>query len=243
MQIDLGRVLLPSKSPLSGCLITIEGPDGTGKSTQIQLLCDRLQKEGNVVVKYDFPHKSGTPIGELIGGFLRGEYGEVTPEFLALAFSLDRLESRDRLIADLAAGHTVVCDRYVASNIAFQRAKVDDCNRRGALVSLLNWVEYDLFKLPVPNIEIVLHADERYFIEGQHRTRSVDVKRDYIGTSADIHEDSTSLQILVNAYYAELPPSSRLQRFSIFDAQRHRLTSEQLHHAVWRSLAPELLIQ
>lgn len=200
------------------------------------MLCNRLKQAGHQIVQYDFPHKSGSPIGELIGGFLRGQYGEVTPEFLALAFSLDRFESRDRLLADLNAGHTVICDRYVASNIAFQSAKIDDAGRSKSLVSLLRWIEYDLFKLPVPSIEIVLHADELYFIEGQHKTRAVDIKRDYIGRNADIHEDSTSLQILVNAYYSGLLPSSNLRRFNILDIDRRRQAVDELHNVIWQSL-------
>lgn len=229
-----------NSTQLSGNLITIEGPDGTGKSTQIELLCDRLRLTGQTVVKYDFPHKSGTPIGELIGGFLRGQFGEVTPEFLALAFSVDRLESRARLLADLTAGHTVVCDRYVTSNIAFQSAKIDTLSRRTALEAMLNWLEYDLFKLPVPDLEIVLCADERYFLDGQHRSRQLDEQRDYIGLDADIHEGSTALQMAVNAYYLDLLCGPTLEKISIFDATRHRLTVNELHRAIWRAAAPHL---
>lgn len=102
---------------------------------------------GHPVVKYDFPHKSGTPIGDLIGSFLKGKFGDVTPEFLALAFAVDRLESRTRLLADLEAGSTVICDRFVRSNIAFQRAKIDSDDRRAELEALLIWIEYTLFRL------------------------------------------------------------------------------------------------
>lgn len=225
---------------LAGDLITVEGPDGTGKSTQIELLCERLRLEGKTVVVYDFPHKSGTPIGQLIGGFLKGQFGQVTPEFLALAFSVDRFEARAQLLADLNAGHTVVCDRYVRSNIAFQTAKIDTSQRRAALEVMLTWLEYDLFKLPSPALEIVLVADERYFFDGQHLNREADIQREYIGMDADIHEQAVGLQIDVNAYYSGLSAGPHLSKLSILDHLRNRLTIDELHQAIWTSVVRNL---
>lgn len=224
-------------SKFSGKLITIEGPDGTGKSTQIKLLCERLRASGQTVVEYDFPNKSGSPIGELIGKFLRGKFGEVAPEFLALAFSIDRFDSRERIRTDLASGHIVVCDRYVASNIAFQRAKLEEIEQQVSLESTLNWLEYDLFKLPLPKFELVLFADEQYFTDGHHRSRQLDSQRAYLGVNdADIHEDSINLQIAVNAYYSSLPNGPHLCKISIFDNFRERLTEMTLHQIIWDTL-------
>lgn len=227
-----------NKSQFPGRLITIEGPDGTGKSTQIELLCEHLRSMGHPVVKYDFPHKMGTPIGDLIGSFLKGKFGDVTPEFLALAFAVDRLESRTRLLADLEAGRTVICDRYVRSNIAFQRAKTDSDDRREELEVLLIWIEYTLFQLPVPDLEVVLFANDHYFSDGQHLRRQADHGRQYIGQEADIHEDATNLQMAVNNYYATLPLSNRLKKLSIFDSRNGRLAVPDLHAMILRVIAP-----
>jgi dTMP kinase len=220
-----------------GRLITIEGSDGTGKSTQIELLCKHLRSTGHSVVMYDFPHKKGTPIGDLIGSFLQGNFGDVTPEFLALAFAVDRLESRTRLLADLEAGHTVICDRYVRSNIAFQSAKTDSATRRSQLEALLIWVEYTLFKLPIPDLELVLFADDIYFSNGQHLRRETNQERQYIGQKADIHEDATELQMAVNNYYATLPSSNRLEKISIFDGNNDRRSVADLHIMILRAIA------
>lgn len=226
-----------------GRLIVIEGADGTGKSTQLDLLLDRLRQSGADVVTYDFPHKAGTPIADLIGGFLNGRFGDVTPEFLALAFSLDRLNSRDKLTQDIAAGRIVVCDRYVLSNIAFQSAKLQDQLRRGALRELLLWLEYELFKLPRPDMEFVMTADEKYFSDGEHLGRNLDVKRAYIGNGADVHENARPLQVAVNECYAKLQESHQLKKISIFDEKRQRLDPDALHSLLWdylKEAAPEI---
>lgn len=219
-----------------GHLIVIEGADGTGKSTQLELLCDRLRRSGLDVVTYDFPHKVGTPIADLIGGFLNGRFGDVTPEFLALAFSLDRLNSHDRLVQDMAAGRVVVCDRYVSSNIAFQSAKLQDYLRRDALRELLLWLEYELFKLPRPDMEFVMTADEKYFSQGEHLGRTPDTKRAYIGNGADVHENARPLQIAVNDFYSRLQEGEHLQRIAILDANRQRLDPKALHDKLWQTL-------
>ena len=220
-----------------GRLVTIEGPDGVGKSTQIELLCKHLRSIGQSVVLYDFPHKRGTPIGDLIGAFLKGKFGDVTPEFLALAFAVDRLESRTRLLADLEAGRTVVCDRYVRSNIAFQRAKIELDARRAELEALLTWVEYTLFQLPVPDVEIILFANDEYFSEGQHLRRERNLERQYIEQNADIHEDAVGLQLAVNNYYAAIPSNDRLEKISIFDGKSVRRSVADLQKIILRSIA------
>lgn len=224
---------MPAQIPAArpGRLIVIEGADGTGKTTQLALLADRLRAEGHAVASYDFPSKSGTPVGELIGGFLGGGFGEVTPEFLSLAFSIDRLTRRREIGVDLAAGRQVLCDRYVSSNIAFQGAKLDDPARRERLDRLLRWLEYDVFGLPRADLEIALIAEESYFIAGRHLARSADASRAYARGAADIHEERIELQLAVNAYYRGLAAPVRC--IAIEDGGRRRPVDE-VAALIWR---------
>lgn len=219
-----------------GRLIVVEGADGVGKSTQLEMLRKKLVDSGHTVTMYDFPHKSGGRLGDLIGNFLKGQFGEVTPEFLSLAFSLDRFESRSQLMSDLDAGSIVLCDRYVSSNVAFQTAKIADESRRQRLRDLLYWLEYDLMKLPQPSVEIVLTANDDYFAKGQHRQRQHDATRAYMGDlTADIHEDANGLQIRVNSYYAALDEDTNLKKISIFDESHYRTEADVLHTRVWEA--------
>ncbi len=216
-----------------GHLVVIEGADGIGKSTQLELLRQKFVALGHTVTTYDFPHKSDSKLGELIGEFLKGNFGEVTPEFLALAFSLDRLESKERLLTDLQSGNIVLCDRYVSSNVAFQTSKIDDIARRHRLKELLIWLEYELFKLPKPNFEIILTATETYFAEGHHRERDKDIKRSYLGDKVtDIHEEAHTLQIRVNDFYSECKDSDYIKKISILDESSKRIPANEIHSKI-----------
>jgi dTMP kinase len=221
-----------------GRLIIIEGADGTGKTTQLSILADRLQNAGYDVASYDFPSKEGLPIGELIGSFLRGRYGSVTPEFLSLAFSIDRLTMKEAILADLAAGRFVLCDRYVSSNIAFQSAKLEDLARRQELDHLLRWLEYDIFGLPRPDLEIAMVARESYFKEGRHLARSVDPRRAYSEGEADIHESETGLQVAVNDYYCGLSAEPGVRLLNI-DPDGSRIDIERVSDIIWGLLLRE----
>ncbi len=225
-----------SSSSEISCLIVVEGGDGLGKSTQVQILKDRLESQGKIVKEYDFPAKSGTPIGRLIGNFLMGKFGEVSPEFLALAFATDRFSQRKSITDDLTSGAIVICDRYVLSNIAFQTAKVSDHERSVELENLLVWLEYGEFDLPKPDLEIVLSASDAYYQDGRYLSRSDDPRRSYISGSADIHEGSSSLQLEVNSYFRELSETSNRKKVAIEDEKGRRKTIDEIHHLIWQDI-------
>ena len=79
-------------------------------------------------------------------------------------------------------------------------------------------------------------ADEKYFSDGEHLGRNLDVKRAYIGSGADVHENARPLQIAVNEYYAKLQETCQLKRIPIFDDKRQRLDPNVLHSMLWDSL-------
>jgi dTMP kinase len=99
-------------------LVTFEGVDGSGKSTQTELLQEWLQKEGRDVVTTREP--GGTPLGERVRELLLD--GEaIAPWTEAALFAAARAELVDRVIGPaLAEGSVVVCDRYLDSSLAYQ---------------------------------------------------------------------------------------------------------------------------
>ena len=98
--------------------MTFEGVDGSGKSTQAELLQEWLQKEGRDVVTTREP--GGTPLGERVRELLLD--GEaIAPWTEAALFAAARAELVDRVIGPaLAEGSVVVCDRYLDSSLAYQ---------------------------------------------------------------------------------------------------------------------------
>lgn len=100
--------------------VTFEGLDGSGKSTQAELLRARLEAEGEPVVATREP--GGTELGERIRDLvLHG--GHVAPWAEALLYAASRAQHVDEVIRPaLDRGATVICDRYVDSSVAYQGA-------------------------------------------------------------------------------------------------------------------------
>lgn len=98
--------------------VTFEGPDGSGKSTQAELLRERLAAEGREVVLTREP--GGTGLGERIRELLlNGE--AMSPWAEATLFAASRAQHVDQVILPaLERGADVVCDRYVDSSLAYQ---------------------------------------------------------------------------------------------------------------------------
>lgn len=104
-----------------GRLIAFEGLDQSGKQTQALRLRAALEADGLQVVSFDFPDYQ-TPIGQEIGIALKGGR-TFPPDCLQLLYVANRCEHRPAIEAALAAGQWVVCDRYVASSIAYGEAQ------------------------------------------------------------------------------------------------------------------------
>ena len=125
-------------------LIALEGLDQSGKETQARLLRDRIRAAGYKARVASFPDY-GTPIGEEIARALQGErdYG---PEVMQLLYIANRYERRPDLDRWQAAGIALLCDRYVASSVAYGEAHGLD---PGWLADLQRF-------LPQPDLTILL---------------------------------------------------------------------------------------
>lgn len=98
--------------------VTFEGLDGSGKSTQAELLRSRLEADGHEVVATREP--GGTELGENIRDLLL-HGGHVAPWAEALLYAAARAQHVDEVIRPaLERGAAVVCDRYVDSSLAYQ---------------------------------------------------------------------------------------------------------------------------
>ena len=104
-----------------GHLIAFEGLDQSGKQTQAELLRDRLKEEGWKARLVSFPDY-GTTIGEEIARALQGER-EYGADVMQLLYIANRYERNPDLQRWLDGGLVLVCDRYVASSIAYGEAQ------------------------------------------------------------------------------------------------------------------------
>lgn len=102
-------------------LIAFEGLDQSGKQTQAEMLRDRLKADGRKSRLLSFPDY-GTSIGEEIARALQGErdYG---PDVMQLLYIANRYERKPDIQRWLDGGLILVCDRYLASSIAYGEAQ------------------------------------------------------------------------------------------------------------------------
>src|SRR5262245_47511892 len=106
---------------MSGHLVVFEGLDQSGKQTQAEMLRDRLKAEGHKSRLVSFPDY-GTSIGEEIARALQGER-EYGPDVMQLLYVANRYERKPDLQRWLTGGLILVCDRYMASSIAYGEAQ------------------------------------------------------------------------------------------------------------------------
>lgn len=100
--------------------ITFEGPDGSGKSTQLKLLASALREEGRDIITTREP--GGTEIGDQIRAVIMNMKNKaMDPRTELLLFNASRAQLVEELIRpSLAAGKIILCDRYADSTMAYQ---------------------------------------------------------------------------------------------------------------------------
>jgi len=148
-----GAVPAAADAVTPGLFITLEGGDGSGKSTQAQLLGEWLQAQGRTVVRTREP--GGTEVGVAIREIVLHHRGEVSPRAEALLYAADRAQHVATLVRPaLARGEIVLQDRYLDSSVAYQGAgRV----LGGAEVRDLSlWAAEGL----LPNLTLLLDLDE-----------------------------------------------------------------------------------
>jgi dTMP kinase len=106
---------------MAGLLVAFEGLDQSGKQTQAEHLRDHIVAAGRRCVLLSFPDYL-SPIGEEIAKALHGER-DFAPDVMQLLYVANRYERRRRMQQWLADGAVLLCDRYVASSIAYGEAQ------------------------------------------------------------------------------------------------------------------------
>ena len=129
---------------MPGLLIAFEGLDQSGKETQAHRLAERLEALGHHVRLASFPDYS-TPIGREIGRALRDEH-EYPADVMQLLYIANRYERKPELAAWLAGGDIVLCDRYLASSVAYGETQGLDAA----------WLADTQRHLPLPDLTILL---------------------------------------------------------------------------------------
>ncbi|MCW3847434.1 dTMP kinase [Sphingomonas sp. LB-2] len=195
-------------------LVAIEGADGAGKATTARTLAEAIVAEGRSAAVIAFPQYGNTVGGVTIGRFLAGELPvPVTPQAAAVLYALDRLEWRGAILEAAANHDVVIFDRYIASNMAYQAAKLPDAEAR----EMMEWIaglETGQFGLPLPTLSIYLDTPW----EMARAMILQKAQRSYTERSYDEHEADAALQLRVRNNYEAMAAAGLLGRWAIVRA-------------------------
>ena len=149
-----------SENDMRGLLIAFEGLDQSGKQTQAERLRDRLTAEGRLVRLLSFPTYE-TAIGTEISRALQGER-DYSPDVMQLLYVANRYEHRMQIETEIARGTVLICDRYLASSIAYGEAQGLDPA----------WLVEMQRRLPQPDLTILLDIPPE--VSAQRKTKARD---------------------------------------------------------------------
>jgi len=200
-----------------GKLIAIEGIDGSGKRTQLDLLAKALTGRGVQIQPTAFPHYDSW-FGKMVGRFLNGDFGaldSVDPHFAALLYAGDRFEAKRELSAALEQGKVVLADRYIASNLAHQTARLPT-EKRNDFIAWLEHLEYNIYGLPRESLILYLRVPPH---EAQ-RLITLKAARSYTSAQKDLQEASFRHLQDAAEMYDSLSRSTPWATIQCFDAMQ-----------------------
>jgi len=230
------------KNTYPGKFVVIEGLDGSGKSTQNNLLAKHLAKEGYGVERIDFP-QYGTKSAGLVEEYLNGKYGsseEVGPYRASVFYACDRYDASFKIRKWLEEGRMVVSDRYVASNVGHQGGKIKNKKKWKKFVKWLYDLEYNTFKIPKPNFTFILKTSPEFSLKLANKItdkEKIAKRKAYLGDSRirDIHEKDR--KHLSGALWSYLEASKNFpEEFKVIECIKNKklLNPEVIHEEIWK---------
>lgn len=222
-----------------GKLIALEGIDGSGKRTQLDLLAHEFDARGLTTFRISFPRYESF-YGKLVGRYLNGEFGAlggVDPHLSALLYAGDRLEAKPEIEAALSAGKIVLADRYIGSNMAHQSERIPPDEREEFFVWLKR-LEYGLYGLPAEDLVVYLRVP----VAEAHRLVGEKSARTYTRLKRDIQEADMKHLEQTAIIYDRLATEANWARIDCTDTGSGHLHSpEEIHRAVLQALESRIL--
>ncbi len=216
---------------MRGKLIAFEGPDASGKTTQVSILKDRLRKEGKNIVVFKFPTYK-TYYGKLLKRYLKGEFGrveEVSPYLAGVLYALDRLAMRQDIVNELNKGKIVLFDRYVASSKAHMGAKIKNSKKREEFIQWLEQLEFGKNKMPREDLIIFLEVPVEITLALMQK----------MGKKRDIHEINLKYIKAVWEVYRDIARKERWARIKCIDNGK-MLSREKIAEEIYKKVREKL---
>lgn len=214
-----------------GKFIVIDGTDGSGKTTQLSLLKDRLEAEGQAVAVADFPQYNTKSAG-LIEEYLSGKYGkadEISAYKASIFYAVDRYDASSQIRKWLTEGKIVLANRYTSANMGHQGCKISNPLERRVFFNWLYDLEYKIFEIPRPDLSIILHVES----DIAQRLAKERKREDWTGKTNDIHEDN--LDHLKKAEQVYLEIANSFPNFQLISCTKNStlLERDEINFLVW----------
>ncbi len=227
----------------TGKLIVIDGSDGSGKTTQVKILIERIKKEGHKVEMVDFPEYENNFFGKFIGHCLSEQnynWLHIHPKIASIAYACDRFESKEKIEKWLTKGKIVVANRYVSANQIHQGGKIKNSKKRAEFMEWLAQMEYGVFKIPKPDVVFYLHLpvkDSLKLIEDRNKTTT----RAYLKKKKDVHEGD--IDFLKNSRASALWLAEREKNWIKIDCSNKGeiFSREFIHEEVYKNVKKFLI--
>jgi len=221
---------------MSGKLIVLDGTDGSGKATQTKILVEKLKQEGYTPEIADFP-QYGKKSAAMVEEYLNGKYGgpnDVSPYIASTFYAIDRYDLGFQIRKWLEQDKIVIGNRYVAANMGHQGSKFANSQERKKYFDWLYHLEYEIFKIPKPDLNIILH------VPAAISQKLVDQKeaREYIGDKKrDIHEND--LNHLKAAEQSYLEATQTYPDFTVIECTKNSemLSREEIAEMIWQEVS------
>lgn len=215
---------------VKGKLIILEGTDGSGKSTQFQLLCRRMEREGRDFHRLVFP-RYDQPSSMLLRMYLQGEFGSRPGDVNAYAastfFAMDRFASwKQDWSGCYLGGGTVLSDRYTTSNAVHQGGKLAPEEQRDFFAWLADF-EYGKLGLPEPDLVLWLDMPIHNAVANLRRRESE------THTQADIHEVDEGYLRQCHAAAQAAAEFYGWRRVPCLDEKGDMRSIEDIHEEIW----------
>jgi dTMP kinase len=199
--------------PVMGRLIVVEGLDGAGKRTLSDALGTALAARGARVARFAFPRYDADVHAELAREALYGRHGDLAASVhgMALLFALDRRAAAPQVRAARESHDVVLVDRYVASNAAYNAARLHQPGD-GEFADWVRGLEVERFGVPAPDRQLLLAVPRALAAQ-----RSAHRERTESGRARDAYESDAGLQERTAVAYAQLATASWLSPWTVLD--------------------------
>lgn len=232
---------------VKGKLIVIEGTDGSGKATQTAKLKERIQQAGQAIYTTSFPNydsNSSALVKMYLNGEISGKADDISSKAAATFYAVDRYVTFKKEFESIykEGGQTLLFDRYAASNIIHQGAKIvskyneetQKPEMEKALVSFIQWLDnLEHFDLGIPKADLVIYLNVP--IEYTIKLRKERLNKITGKEKQDIHESDISH--LINASKAGIMAAEILGWKVIECIKDEKMrTVEDISEEIWQTV-------